>query len=97
MVLRFVCTILFWIVACVPAVYAQDTVYDRVMKSQTIRCGYGLWSVYLHKDPNTGKMGGIYYDYMEALGKNLGLKIEWTEEVGWGDYIAGLKGDRFDA
>lgn len=75
----------------------QDSVYDRVMKSGKIRCGYGVWGAYLNKDPNTGKMGGIYYDYMEQLGKNLGLKIEWAEEVGWGDYIAGLENDRFDA
>lgn len=75
----------------------KESVYDRVMRTGTIRCGYGLWSVYLSKDPNTGKMGGIYYDYMEALGKNLGLKIEWTEEAGWGNYITALENKRFDA
>lgn len=75
----------------------KETVYERVMRTGTIRCGYGLWGEYLNKDPNTGKMGGIFYDYMEELGKGLGLKIEWTEETGWAEYISGLNANRFDA
>lgn len=89
------------ILAVVFPAYASDaskeSVYDRVMRTGTIRCGYGLWGDYLSKDPNTGKMSGIFYDYMETLGRNLGLKIDWTEETGWGDYIAALRADRFDA
>jgi polar amino acid transport system substrate-binding protein len=74
-----------------------DSVYDRVMKSRTIRCGYGVWPPFIIKDPNTGKMSGIFYDYTEALGKSLGLKIEWAEEISSADFPAALKTNRIDA
>lgn len=87
------------LLVALPAFAAKEpeSVYDRVMRTQTIRCGYGLWSPHLLRDPNTGKFSGIYYDFIEAMGEALHLKIEWTEETGWGDFIAGLVNDRFDA
>ena len=33
---------------------------------------------------------------MNAIGKTLDLKIEWTEEVGWGNIGEGLKAGRYD-
>jgi len=74
------------------------SVYDRVMQSRTIRCGYGVWPPFIVKNPNTGKLSGIFYDYMEALGQALNLKINWAEESGGhGDYIPSLKAGRIDA
>lgn len=75
----------------------NESVYDRVMRTGAIRCGYGLWPPYLMKDPNTGAFSGIYFDFMQQLGRALSLKIKWTEEIGWGDYLAALDNDRFDA
>lgn len=74
----------------------QESVYDRVMRTKTIRCGYAVWNPSLMKDPATGDMSGIFYDYMEAMAKALELKIEWTEEVSWGDFPAALESGRFD-
>lgn len=88
------CALLLFLVSS-PA--HAETVYDRVMKSGTIRCGYGVIDPYLMKDPNTGEFSGIYYEYMQLVGEALNLKVEWTEEVGWGDFVAGLKQGRFDA
>jgi ABC-type amino acid transport substrate-binding protein len=48
------------------------------------------------KDPNTGKMSGIYVDVVKELAKNLQLKIEYVEEVGWGQQIEGLQSNRYD-
>jgi ABC-type amino acid transport substrate-binding protein len=76
---------------------AKETTYDRVMRTQTIRCGYVVWTPFLVKDPNSGKLSGLFYDYTEALGEALHLKIEWTEEEGWGDFPAALNGGRIDA
>lgn len=50
----------------------------------------------MRKDPNTGAMSGMSYDYINAIGKELGLKIEWTEETGWGTYAEGLNTGRYD-
>jgi ABC-type amino acid transport substrate-binding protein len=73
-----------------------ETAYDRVMRMGTIYCGYTPYSIGLMKNPNTGKMSGIYYDIITQLAKNLGLKVNYVEEVGWGEQIAGLEAQRYD-
>jgi polar amino acid transport system substrate-binding protein len=74
-----------------------ETTYARVMRTHTLRCGYMVYPPYLSKDPNTGKFSGIYYDYMEALGKDLNFKVDWAEEMGLGDMPAALEANRVDA
>jgi ABC-type amino acid transport substrate-binding protein len=71
-------------------------VYDRVMKRGTIRCGYVIYNPGCIKDPNTGKLCGIGVEALELAAKNLGLKVEWAEEVGWGTMIEGLQTGRYD-
>jgi len=71
--------------------------YDRVMKTQTLRCGYSLYSPYFQKDINTEEFSGIFYDLTEELAKNAGLKVEWTEEVAFDDVFTGLNARRYDA
>ena len=73
-----------------------QTVYDRVMRTKTLRCGYHTWAPYLVKDANSGAMSGIYFDYVEKLAASLNLKVEWAEEVGYGDLITALNGGRID-
>lgn len=73
-----------------------ESTYERVIRTGVIRCGYTPYSVALAKDPNTGVLSGIYKDITEAIGEKLGLKIEWTEEVGWGGQIEGLNTGRYD-
>ncbi|MCF8495651.1 MAG: ABC transporter substrate-binding protein [Alphaproteobacteria bacterium] len=71
-------------------------VYDRVMDSGTIRCGYIPYPPAMIVDPNTGEKSGIFYDVMNEIGKRLSLKVEWVQESGWGTFINDLKSDRFD-
>ena len=73
-----------------------ESVYDRVLRTGTLRCGYTPYSVGLQKDPNTGVLSGIYYDIVRQLTDNLSLKFECVEEVGWGEQVAGLQAGRFD-
>jgi polar amino acid transport system substrate-binding protein len=75
----------------------SNSVYNRVIASGKIRCGYVVYPPGLNKDPKTGKFSGISYDAIEQAAKNLKLKVEWTEEVGWGTMIEGLQSDRYDA
>jgi polar amino acid transport system substrate-binding protein len=75
----------------------SGSVYNRVIAAGKIRCGYVVYPPGLIKDPKTGKFSGISYDAVEQAAKNLGLKVEWTEEVGWGAMIEGLQADRYDA
>lgn len=76
---------------------AAQTVFDKVKKSGVLRCGYIVYEPYFVKDPNTGAMSGIFYELTEEMGKRLSLKVEWTEEVGWGNFIAGIQSGRYDA
>ncbi|MGD9649922.1 MAG: substrate-binding periplasmic protein, partial [Dongiaceae bacterium] len=73
-----------------------ESTFERITRTGVIRCGYGTWPPYLMKDPNTGQLSGMNYEVMEAIGRNLELKIEWTEEVGWGNYIEGINTKRYD-
>ena len=75
---------------------AQNTVYDRVMKTGTIRCGYVIFPPFLMKE-NDNTLSGISYDAFNAMGKLMGLKVDWVEEVPWDNLVAGLDSNRFDA
>ena len=74
----------------------RETSFERVTRTNTIRCGYATWYPEMIKDPNTGKLSGYDYDVVNELGKVLGLKVEWVEETGWGVAEQGLITSRYD-
>ncbi|MBM3602920.1 MAG: amino acid ABC transporter substrate-binding protein, partial [Alphaproteobacteria bacterium] len=74
----------------------QSSAFDRIVRTKTIRCGYITYPPYLIKDPNTGEFSGVAFDFMTAIAKELDTKLEWVEEVGWGTFQEGLKGNRYD-
>lgn len=81
-----------------PALAAEkESAYDRVLKTQTIRCGYNYYEPVIWRDNETNELKGVYVEYMEALGKATGLKIEWASEIGWGDVPAALQNEKIDA
>lgn len=69
---------------------------EKILRTGKIRCSYLVYSPYFRKDPNTGKLSGIFYDVMEEIGKNSGLKVDWVEEVGYGSIFSGFDSDRYD-
>lgn len=75
---------------------SKDTLHDRVMQSGKIRCGYFIFPPYCLKDPNTGKLSGIFVEALTEAAKNLNLSLDWTEEVGYGSMIEGLRSNRYD-
>jgi len=75
----------------------QETAYERVMRTGTLRCGFEYWDGALMRDEKTGTIMGPMADIMEAWGKAVGLKIEWTAQVGWGEVSAALKTNKADA
>lgn len=74
----------------------SDKVYQRIIKSGTIRAAYITYPPALMKDTKTGQMSGIFVEVIEKVAENLDLKVEWTEEVGWASQIEGLEADRYD-
>lgn len=75
----------------------QESAYDRVMRTKTLRCGYADWPPYVFtKDVTTGKFSGIMHEITEELGKRLTLKVEWTEDTGWSNIVSSLQTKRID-
>ncbi|MCB1556181.1 MAG: transporter substrate-binding domain-containing protein [Alphaproteobacteria bacterium] len=102
--LFFACLFIqFYIIQTPPAhafekIDKSESVYDRVMRTGTIRCAYILGlAPEMMKDPNTGVLSGISYDIAEELGRRLHLDIEWTEEVTFPTMATGLQTGRYDA
>jgi ABC-type amino acid transport substrate-binding protein len=56
---------------------------------------YGVWAPNIIQDPNTGKISGIFYDYMNELAAAANLKVEWRE-VSWSDFAVELNNRRID-
>ncbi|MCF8229233.1 MAG: ABC transporter substrate-binding protein [Bacteroidales bacterium] len=71
-------------------------VYERVINSNTLRASYLSYPPACMKDTKTGEMSGIFVDVLQKACDNLGLKLEWTEEVGWSSQIEGLETNRYD-
>ncbi len=71
------------------------SLYDRVMKSGKIRAAYTIYPPGCFKDEK-GKLKGVFVETLEEAAKNLGLTVEWTEEVGRAAQIEGLENDRYD-
>lgn len=75
---------------------AQQSVFERVMQTKTLRCGYIVAEPGLAKDSASGQLSGIVYDIATEIGKALDLKIDWTEETTFATAPEGLKTGRYD-
>ena len=75
---------------------AQSTVYETVVNQGKIRAAFINYPPACMKETKTGEMSGIFVDVLEKACENLGLKLEWTEEVGWASQIEGLDANRYD-
>ncbi|MDD5586506.1 MAG: transporter substrate-binding domain-containing protein [Alphaproteobacteria bacterium] len=74
----------------------RESVYDRIMRTGVIRCGYAVWDPGFTKDPNTGAFGGIVYDVTIKLGEMLGLKIDYVSELNVATYLEDMNAGKFD-
>ncbi|MEI9943952.1 MAG: transporter substrate-binding domain-containing protein [Chitinophagaceae bacterium] len=75
--------------------HSDYSVYERVLKDSVIRCGYTIYPPGCIKD-SAGKLRGVFVETLEKAASDLGLKVEWVEEVGWDTQIQGLENDRYD-
>ncbi len=83
--------------ANVAAPEKKETAFERVMRTNTLRCGYAVFAPYFTKDNATGEFGGIWHDLTEATAEQIGVKVVWAEEVGLGDVGVALETGRIDA
>ncbi len=76
---------------------SQETAYDRVIRTKTIRCGYLPFEPYIIKDPNTKRLSGLTYDYVNEASARAGLKIDWVGEITLDQVPTALHTKHFDA
>ncbi|MFA6279255.1 MAG: ABC transporter substrate-binding protein [Bdellovibrionales bacterium] len=75
---------------------AKETAFERVMRTGVLRCGYYVFSPVTIRDPNTNVLSGFSVDMMERIAQRAGLKLEWSEEVTFANWIPALQSKRFD-
>lgn len=78
------------------AATAKETAFARIMRTGVIRCGYYVFPPATYRDPNTKELSGFSVDFMNQLAERAGLKVEWTEEVTFGNWVPALQARRFD-
>lgn len=75
----------------------KESAYDRVMSTGVLRCGYINRPPAFQKNLDDGQFSGIFKEYTESIAKALNLKVEWAEEIGWGEIVTALENGRIDA
>jgi len=74
----------------------RESVYERVMRTKTLRCGYIPYSYNFVVDVNSSKKFGVMYDLVNEMGRLLDLKIDWVEELTWATVPTALQAGRVD-
>ena len=75
----------------------EESVYDRVVRTGEIRCGYINYYPAFRRNALTGKFEGIFYDLTEKIAKDIGLTIKWAEETTFDTMVPSIQNNRFDA
>ncbi|MBI4066146.1 transporter substrate-binding domain-containing protein [Candidatus Gottesmanbacteria bacterium] len=95
-----VAVVLFSIPGLLPDRSSESTnsqlLYSQIRTSGTIRAAYAVGAPLFTIDPNTKQKSGIFHDVVTAAATRLGLKVDWTTEVGYGEMIEGLNTRRYD-
>ena len=74
----------------------KETRLEQIKRTGVLRCGYTDEPPFITKDPNTGQMGGMGYDLVEEIGRQLNVKIVWAGEVAPGQMLTDLAVNRYD-
>jgi polar amino acid transport system substrate-binding protein len=74
----------------------QETAYDRVIRTKTLRCGYFIWPPFFQKDAKTGELSGLLKDVIDRMTSTMDLKVEYIESV-LGQQPQDLKTGKYDS
>ena len=74
----------------------KHSLQQEILDRGVIKAAYIPYPPSLIKDTETGEISGIIAETFEQASENLGLEVEWVEEVAWGSMIEGLKTGRYD-
>ncbi len=73
-----------------------ETAYDRVMRTNELKCGIMPWAPYWEVDANTGDVTGMARDFFDGVGKLAQLKMTYIP-ITFGNQSLELSTGRIDA
>ena len=79
------------------AAQANPSVYDRIMRTHTLRCGTFEEPPFTILDVNTNKRTGIAVELAERIAHDLNLKLEWVPISNFTTISEDLRLGRYDA
>lgn len=69
---------------------------ERIRQTGVLRVGFFAYDpAFMHGD-GYGEMRGVFYDVIVKIAEKNGWEIQWSEEVGYGVIVDGLREGRFD-
>lgn len=74
----------------------KESAFERIVRTGVIRCGYYVFPPVTYRDPNGGALSGLSVDTMNYIAERASLKVEWTEEVTFGNWVPALQAGRVD-
>lgn len=95
---KFLFALLLFLATIPSLVRAADneTAFDRILRTGTLRCGYTSSPPYLIIDPNTRALSGIQYDIVNEMGRRMDVRVEWAVEAAFGTAVADLQAGKYD-
>ncbi len=75
---------------------SHESALDRIIRTGVIRCGYYVFPPITYRDVNTNAISGFSVDMMNRLADRAALKVEWVEEVTFGNWVPAMQANRFD-
>ncbi len=69
---------------------------ERILDTRKMRCSYVVYPPAIMKDPNTGKLSGMFYDLTQKLGEIADIEMEWVGETTYGTLPTDLQQQKFD-
>ncbi|MGE4350957.1 MAG: substrate-binding periplasmic protein [Bdellovibrionales bacterium] len=74
----------------------QESRWEHIKRTGELRCGYLNYPPLQMKDPVTGRMGGLFTELVEEIGRELNVKIVWVSEVANAQIMSDLNLNRLD-
>jgi ABC-type amino acid transport substrate-binding protein len=74
----------------------QKSAYQRVVDTDTIRCGFQYWDGGVMRNEETGELEGLVVELTNKISEIGNVKIEWVGPIGWGNVQAELTSGKID-
>jgi len=69
---------------------------ERILDTRKMNCSYVVYAPFIMKDPNTGKISGIFYDLTQKVGELANLEMTWATETTYATFIEDLQNQKYD-